>query len=77
MKNSTTMQPSIFVHSPLPLTTSWGETRQPLAAKPRVLLPPTASTDELGASKPEIVCSGVLVLCFFYTLFHCFVQLAS
>ena len=77
MKNSTSMQQPMFIYSPLPLTTSWTENRRALATKPRVLSPWTATTDEFGASKPEIVCGGVLALCFFYTLFHCLVQLAS
>ena len=77
MKTTTSMQQPMFLYSPLPLTTSWGESRQRIVAKPRALPPLTLSTDELTATKPEIVCSGVLALCFLYTFFHCFALLAS
>ena len=77
MKFPTTMQNSMFIHHPFPPTTSWHEDRRFAVKQPRVLSEPTLSTDELAATKPEIVCSGILGLCLFYTLIHCLAQLAA
>ena len=79
MKNVTSLHHSMFLHAPLPLTATWSESRQPSRRpQPRVLsVPASLSTDDLAASKPEIVCGGILAMCFFYTLFHCLVQVVS
>ena len=79
MKAMTSSHNSMFLHAPLPLSSSWGETRQQIRRAPRALPQPSLSlsTDELAASKSEIVCGGVLAMCFFYTLIHLVAQLAA
>ena len=76
MKATNAMHNPMFLHAPLPLTASWGENRQQVR-RPQALPLPTLSTDELAASKPELVCGGILGMCFFYTLFHLFLQMAA
>ena len=78
MKITASLSHPMFIHPPLPLTTSWGESRtQRRRRQPLALSVPALSTDALAASKPEIVCGGILGLCFFYTLCHVFMQLAA
>ena len=77
MKMTTSMHHSLFIQTPLPRSTSWSESRRTHRRQPRTLNVTTLSTDALAASKPEIVCGGVLGLCFFYTLCHVFMQMAS
>ena len=71
------MHSSMFLHAPLPLTTTWGENRQQVRRQPRAVALPNLSTDELAASKAEVVCGGILAMCFFYTLVHCVAQMIA
>ena len=77
MKAITSMPHSLFIDAPLSFSASQGESRQPRRRQPRALNVPTLSTDALAASKPEVVCGGILGLCLFYTLCHVFMQMVS
>ena len=77
MKAISPSHASMFLHTSFPRTITWGENRQPSRRQPRALDLPNPSTDDLAASKPEIVCGGILAACFFYTLLHLIAQMAA
>ncbi len=78
MKSTASFQSSMFFQPTLPITGHWGESTQRISRRrARPLRLPSLNTDELAANKQEVVCGGILALCLFYTLAHCFIQLAS
>lgn len=77
MKATASFHQPMFFDAKLPLTGTWGTTRERVIhRKPSAVRPSGLSTDEFDATKQEIVCGGILGLCALYTFAQCFIQLA-
>ncbi len=76
MKVTASIHNPLFFNSTLPISGTWGTTSQRIARRRPAAERSSLNTDDLNATKQEIVCGGILGLCALYTFAHCFLQLA-
>lgn len=77
MKSIASLHSTAFFSPSLPMAGTWNQNRRrTVRPAPHLPLRFALDTDELAASKQEVVCGGILALCLFYTLAQVVAQLA-